>query len=107
MYRKVIVFLLTILVVIIIAGCLKPSHQKNVKAIVSQTPAETEHIPDAPSTETAAPGNPASGDELFAISKLNGAVSAFTEDGCTVAPTHEEGDVAGQIVKPSATQICG
>ena len=46
MYRKVIVFLLTILVVIIIAGCLKPSHQKNVKAIVSQTPAETEHIPD-------------------------------------------------------------
>ena len=49
MYRKVIVFLLTILVVIIIAGCLKPSHQKNVKAIVSQTPAETEHIPDAPS----------------------------------------------------------
>ena len=43
MYRKVIVFLLTILVVIIIAGCLKPSHQKNVKAIVSQTPAETEH----------------------------------------------------------------
>lgn len=94
MYRKVIVFLLTILVVIIIAGCLKPSHQKNVKAIVSQTPAETEHIPDAPSTETAAPGNPASGDELFAISKLNGTVSAFTEDGCTVAPTHEEGDVA-------------
>lgn len=64
------------------------------KAIVSQTPAETEHIPDAPSTETAAPGNPASGDELFAISKLNGTVSAFTEDGCTVAPTHEEGDVA-------------
>lgn len=94
MYRKVIVFLLTILVVIIIAGCLKPSHQKNVKAIVSQTPAETEHIPDAPFTETAAPGNPASGDELFAISKLNGTVSAFTEDGCTVAPTHEEGDVA-------------
>ena len=94
MYRKVIVFLLTILVVIIIAGCLKPSLQKNVKAIVSQTPAETEHIPDAPSTETAAPGNPASGDELFAISKLNGTVSAFTEDGCTVAPTHEEGDVA-------------
>ena len=70
---------------IIIAGCLKPSLQKNVKAIVSQTPAETEHIPDAPSTETAAPGNPASGDELFAISKLNGTVSAFTEDGCTVA----------------------
>lgn len=94
MYRKVIVFLLTILVVIIIAGCLKPSHQKNVKAIVSQTPAETEHIPDAPSTETAAPGNPASGDELFAISKLNGTVSTFTEDGCTVAPIHEEGDVA-------------
>ena len=73
---------------------LKTSLQKNVKAIVSQTPAETEHIPDAPSTETAAPGNPASGDELFAISKLNGTVSAFTEDGCTVAPTHEEGDVA-------------
>ena len=94
MYRKVIVFLLTILVVIIIAGCLKPSHQKNVKAIVSQTQAETEHIPDAPSTETVPPGNPASGDELFTVSKLNGSVSAFTEDGCTVAPTHEEGDVA-------------
>ena len=94
MCRKVIIFLLTILVVIIIAGCLKPSHQKNVTAIVSQTPAETEHIPDAPSTETAAPGNPASGDELFTISKLNGTVSAFTEDGCTVAPTHEKGNVA-------------
>lgn len=55
MYRKVIAFLLTILVVIIIAGCLKPSHQKNVEAIVSQTQAETEHIPDAPSTETVPP----------------------------------------------------
>lgn len=55
MYRKVIAFLLTILVVIIIAGFLKPSHQKNVKAIVSQTQAETEHIPDAPSTETVPP----------------------------------------------------
>ena len=75
MYRKVIVFLLTILVVIIIAGCLKPSHQKNVKAIVSQTQAETEHIPDAPSTETVPPGNPASGDEPKRTSPIIAAIT--------------------------------
>ena len=36
--------------------------------------------------------NPSDADALFKISDLNGTVTAFTENGCTVSPTREGGE---------------
>lgn len=83
------IIFLTVLLAALCTGCGKPPEQ----SFVQPTQAQTEPIPTAPPTEAAAE-NPASGNELFALAKLNGTVSDFTQTGCTVAPTHEDGDVA-------------
>lgn len=81
------IIFLTVLLAVVCTGCGKPPEQ----SFVQPTQAQTEPIPTAPPAEA---GNPASGDELFTIAKLNGTVSDFTQTGCTVAPTHEDGNVA-------------
>ena len=43
-------------------------------------------------TQPNADKNPSSADELFEISNLNGTVTEFTENGCRVSPTREDGD---------------
>lgn len=96
MNRKIISILLAVLFGTACTGCGKPPEQNEtqIPAFQNQVQKQTETIPYAAPTEAAQEGNPASGDGLFTISKLNGTVAAFTETGCTVAPTHVEGDVA-------------
>lgn len=87
------IIFLTLLLALVCSGCGKPPQPTQAQTAPAPTaPAPTASSTTAPSTEAA--GNPASGDELFTIAKLNGTVSDFTQTGCTVAPTHEEGNVA-------------
>ncbi len=98
------IIFLTFLLAVVCTGCGKPPEQSFVQPTQAQTQptqaqtqptqAQTEPIPTVPSTEAAGTGNPASGNELFTLAKLNGTVSDFSQTGCTVAPTHEDGDVA-------------
>lgn len=95
MKHKNILLLAIMVLVLTCVGCGQQAQQDNSDT-VPPTQAENS-IPDEQRKEDEFPGvgtdeNPSDADKLFEISKLNGTVTEFSDDGCKLSPTIESGD---------------
>lgn len=105
MKNKIIFIFLAAVIMATCTGCGKDRSGP----ISVDPPAATQDQPTVdvtPVTEPAASAsNPASGDDLFTISKVSGTVLDFTDAGCTLTPTITDGNIAYQAAPGYEDQV--
>lgn len=101
MKHKIIMLLTTMILVMVCGGCGQQLQNMNLSQQQEQQEQkqkqEQEQKQDTNASdlsENTENVNPANGEELFEISKLNGSVMEISDDGCKITPTHTEDDVA-------------
>lgn len=109
MKNIIISILLTAVILAACTGCSKDPSDSITVNPPAATQSATQDQPTSdvtPVTEHAASAsNPASGDDLFAISKVSGTVLDFTDTGCTLTPTVTDGDIAYQAAPGYEDQV--
>lgn len=90
-------FLLLVTMVLLLlftcVGCGQQAQKDNSSTVPPMQAENTdEQEKDDESAGIGTNENPSDGDKLFEISNLNGTVTEFSDDGCKISPTIENGD---------------